>query len=304
MDANAGHDHSLDSSARKLALVAGINLVGFGLEVAGSFAFGSVALLADAAHMLFDSLAYVMAFAAVAVATRYEVSERYSYGLHRLEPLSAFLNGLLLVPMVAFILLESVERVGSPGALATGPTLAVAGIGLLLNLASVWVLGGVGESLNERGAFYHLLGDAGASAAVIVSTVVVWVTGLVVVDPIVAALIALVVLVSAVDLLRGSGAVFLHRAPVTKAEASEGLLSVPGLARVRDFHSWQICSEITIATCSVEADVVSVAEVERVVHDVHDVLAGYEVSHATVEVHPASGGLPGQRSLSAHEHDG
>lgn len=106
------HDHThghggSETSTRKLALVAILNLVGFVAELAGGLLFGSVALVSDAVHMLFDALAYVMAFSAAYVATNYDVSNRWSYGLHRLEPLAAFLNGALLIPMVGYILYEA-----------------------------------------------------------------------------------------------------------------------------------------------------------------------------------------------------
>ena len=120
------HGHGTGRSGRKLALVAAINVVGFLAELAGGLLFGSVALLSDAVHMLFDALAYVMAFAAAYVASEYDTSDRWSYGLHRLEPLSAFLNGVLLVPMVAFVLYESYGRFLDPVAIATVPTLAIA----------------------------------------------------------------------------------------------------------------------------------------------------------------------------------
>ena len=106
---DGSHDHDLhdsDRSARTLALVAAINVVGFLAELAGGLLFGSVALLSDAVHMVFDALAYGMAFAAASLAERYDGSDRWSYGLHRLEPLSAFLNGVLLIPMVGYILYE------------------------------------------------------------------------------------------------------------------------------------------------------------------------------------------------------
>ena len=102
-------------------------------KLAGGLLFGSVALLSDAVHMLFDALAYVMAFAAAYVASEYDTSDRWSYGLHRLEPLSAFLNGVLLVPMVAFVLYESYGRFLDPVAIATVPTLAIAVGGLCVN---------------------------------------------------------------------------------------------------------------------------------------------------------------------------
>lgn len=111
----ASHDHgpvpsSGDQSIRKLGLVAMINLVGFTIELAGGLVFGSVALLGDAFHMLFDALAYVIALGATVIARRSNPSGRWSYGLHRIEPFAAFLNGVLLIPMVLYLVYESYQR--------------------------------------------------------------------------------------------------------------------------------------------------------------------------------------------------
>ncbi|MFB6070651.1 MAG: cation diffusion facilitator family transporter [Halanaeroarchaeum sp.] len=279
-----GHDHGRPESARTLGVVAAINVLGFLAELAGGLLFGSVALLGDAVHMLFDALAYGMAFAAAGVAERYDTSDRWSFGLHRLEPLSAFLNGVLLVPMVAFIVYESYQRFLDPVGIATGPTVALAGAGLLINLLSVYVLQGREMNLNERGAFYHLVGDAGASVAVIVSTLVIEVTGVTVVDPITAVLIASVVLWSAGKLLRGSGEIFLHAAPITRSDVEGRLRTVPGVAAVGDCHTWQVCSEITVATVHVEAAVEDLDGAAALTERIHRELADLGIHHATVEL--------------------
>lgn len=299
-----GHAHGTHtggSDARRLGLVALINAVGFVLELVGGLMFGSVALLSDAAHMLFDGLAYGMAFSAAAVAHRYDTSDRWSFGLHRLEPLSAFLNGVLLVPMVVFILVESYNRFLTPIDIATGPTIALATGGLLINLLSVYVLQGREMNLNERGAFYHLLGDAGASVAVIVSTVVIRFTGIRVVDPLTAALIAVVVLWSAGKLLLGSGAIFLQAAPVSRSDIETNLGQIDGVTSVVDCHTWQICSEITVATVQVDAAVEDLEGATLLTDRVHEVLAELGVDHATVEL---SRFADRDVTLDAHGHSG
>lgn len=302
--ADGGHDHAHGvpdaegTSARRLGLVALINTVGFVVELAGGLLFGSVALLSDAAHMLFDGLAYGMAFGAAAMAARYETSDRWSFGLHRLEPLSAFLNGVLLVPMVAFILFEAGQRFLNPVDIATGPTIAIATGGLLINLLSVVVLQGREMNLNERGAFYHLLGDAGASVAVIVSTLAIRYTGTRVVDPITAGLIAVVVLWSAGKLLAGSGAIFMQAAPVSRTDVEARLGRIEGVSGVIDCHTWQICSEITVATVQVETDVESLEAAAAVTDRVHETLAELGVDHATVELSP----FDGERAVQLNSH--
>ncbi|MFC6768522.1 cation diffusion facilitator family transporter [Natrinema soli] len=286
-DSHGGHSHGGGStSSRKLAAVSLINVVGFVVEFAGGLAFGSVALISDAVHMLFDALAYVMAFAAAHVAEHYGEGDRWSYGLHRLEPFAAFLNGLLLLPMVGYILWESYQRFLEPVAIGAGPTIAIAVGGLLVNIGSVYVLHGDAMSLNEKGAFYHLLGDAGGSVAVIVSVVAIELTDITVIDPITAALIAAVVAWSAITVLRGSGEIFFLKAPLESDDIRAHLCEIEGVDRVDDFHAWQICSQITVATVHVETDVELMADAEAVVGRVHDELARHGVDHATVELSP------------------
>lgn len=280
------HDHATErSSSRTLAIVSAINAVGFLAELAGGLLFGSVALLSDAFHMLCDALAYVMAFLASYVADRYGENDRWSYGLHRLEPLSAFLNGVLLFPMVGFILWESFQRFLDPVAISTGPTLAIAVGGLVVNVASVSVLGGDEMSLNERGAFYHLLGDAGGSIAVIASTAVVELTGIRIVDPITAGLIALLIAWSAVSVVRTSGAIFFLRTPIDSDAIRQELGAIDGIEGVEDFHAWQICSQITVATVHVTTTATTTEASDAVLQRVHEELAAHGVDHATVEAH-------------------
>lgn len=299
-DHDGAHSHGESTSSRKLALVAGINLIGFVAELAGGILFGSVALISDAIHMLFDALAYVMAFAASYVADRYETSARWSYGLHRLEPLAAFLNGVLLIPMVGFILWESYQRFLDPIEIGTVPTLAIAVGGLLINVGSVYILQGGEMSLNEKGAFYHLLGDAGGSIAVIVAVVAIEVTGIGIIDPITAGLIAVVILWSAGKVLKGSGAIFLIQTPIDPEVVRDEIEMIDGVTRVDDLHAWQICSQITVATTHVETSGDDTADVEGINQRIHQVLADHGVDHATVELCPAYGERP--THLNSHGH--
>lgn len=141
-------------------------------------------------------------------------------------------------------------------------------------------------SLNEKGAFYHLLGDAGGSVAVIVSVLAIEVTGIRVIDPIAAALIAAVVTWSAMTVLRGSGEIFFLKTPLESDEIRSILDDIDDVDRIDDFHAWQICSQITVATVHVETDVETMAEAESIVRRVHDELAHEGIDHATVELCP------------------
>ncbi|MFC7134865.1 MULTISPECIES: cation diffusion facilitator family transporter [Salinibaculum] len=284
------HDHGPepgagDRSVRKLGLVAVINLFGFVVELVGGLLFGSVALIGDAFHMLFDALAYVIALGATLVARRSNPGGRWSYGLYRVEPFAAFLNGLLLVPMVGYLLFESYRRYLSPVEVDTTMTLVLATGGLLVNVGSVLVLQGGEMSLNERGAFYHLLGDAGASVAVIVSTLVIRFTGVVAVDPATAVVIAGLIVWSALVLLRESGAIFFQQSPVDPAAVRTALADLDAVDSVEDLHVWSLSSQISVASVFVTDATTSLDERDALVGRVHEVLESeFGITHATVEV--------------------
>lgn len=290
----ASHSHDRDerpesstsdeTSSRRLALVAAVNFVSFVVELAGGLLFGSVALISDALHMLFDMLAYVMAFSASYTAERFEGGGEWSYGLHRLEPIAAFLNGVLLVPMVGYILWESYQRFLDPVAINPALTLVVAIGGLLINLGSVYILQGDEMSLNERGAFYHLLGDAGGSIAVIISTVAIAIWNVPIADPVSAVFIGFLVLWSAGRVLRESTSILLERSPISPESVKSDLLAIEGVESVVDLHVWQVCSQLTVATVQVIDSGTTIDEQRTIRTRIHDQLAEHGIEHATVEL--------------------
>ncbi|MFB6236737.1 MAG: cation diffusion facilitator family transporter [Halopenitus sp.] len=282
---DGGHDHGGERSIRKLGGVAAINLVGFAIELAGGLLFGSVALIGDAFHMLFDALAYVLAFGAAYVSRRAQPGEYWSYGLDRVEPFTAFLNGILLVPMVGYLVWESYQRYLDPVEIDPMMTAALATGGLLVNFGSVYYLQGGEMNLNEKGAFYHLLGDTGASVAVIVSMLVVEFTGSTLIDPITAVLIAVIIIWSAVKLLRESGEIFFQRSPVSVDEVENRLKGIEGVVDVGDVHIWQLSSTIRVASMHLTDDAASLEERERLKKQAVDVLhEEFDVDHATIDM--------------------
>lgn len=273
-----------DASVRRLGVVAAINLFGFAIELAGGLLFGSVALVGDAFHMLFDASAYVVALGAAVVARRSDPSGRWSYGLHRVEPFAAFLNGVLLVPLVAVLVFESYRRYRSPVDIDVGMTMLLAAGGLLVNLGSVYVLRGGEMSLNERGAYYHLIGDAGSSLAVVVSMVVILFTGVTAVDPLAAVVIAGLIVWSALKLLVESGAIFFQRSPVDLERVRAALGALDGVERVEDLHVWSLSSQILVASVYVTDSATTVEDRDELVDRIHRLLeTEFDVAHATVE---------------------
>lgn len=283
------HDHDddaspADRSIRKLGAVAVVNLFGFTIELIGGLAFGSVALIGDALHMLFDALAYVVALGATVIARRSNPSGRWSYGLHRVEPFAAFLNGVLLVPMVGYLVYESYRRYLAPVEIDATMTIVLAAGGLLVNLASVYILQDGEMSLNERGAYYHLLGDAGASVAVIVSMLAITFTGITVIDPLTAVVIASLIVWSAWKLLRESGTIFFQRSPVDPEQVRAALGALDGVERVEDLHVWSLSSQLSVASVYIADSTTTIEERDALVERIHGLLESeFDVTHSTVE---------------------
>ncbi|WP_435079478.1 cation diffusion facilitator family transporter [Halococcus sp. AFM35] len=292
-------DEDESVGTRTLALVSVINLTGFFIELAGGLLFGSVALISDAVHMLFDALAYMMAFGAVYTAEQYETSEEWSYGLHRLEPSAALLNGVLLIPMALYIAYEAYTRFTDPVSIDPVLTAGVAAIGLIINIVSVYILRGDEMSLNEEGAFYHLLGDTGASVAVIITMVLITVADLRIADPITAVLIAVLVIWSAIRVLRDSVSLLLERSPVPIKEVRSAISEIDSIKSVEDIHIWQICSQLTVATVRVQNHSTTLDEQHAIRETIHDQLADFGVDHATVELLETA---QETASLSSHSH--
>lgn len=291
------HNHGKKDGSR-LGIVAIVNFVGFIIELAGGIAFGSIALLSDAFHMLFDMFAYIIAYVASSVAQKYD-NEKWGIGIHRIEPFAAFANGVFLLPMVGYILWESYNRYLNPSEVEVIPVIVVGIFGLIINLVSVYILNGNDLSMNEKGAFYHLLGDAGGSIAVIVSAIVVSVFDASVIDPLVAVLISVLILWSAVKVILGSGSIFFHRTSVNVSKISENISSIDGIENVNCIHTWKICSQITFATVHASTSDDESHDSDSLNSKVHHILSEEGVNHATVELRKS---FSGNRSLMNHEH--
>jgi cobalt-zinc-cadmium efflux system protein len=280
-----GHAHSLAASRRRLAFVLGLTWVFLAVEVAAGVLTGSLALLADAGHMLTDVAGLVLALVAMKLAER-PASPRRTWGYHRVEILAAATNGVVLLGVAFFILTEAWERFQSPRPVATGAVLAVAAAGLLVNVAGAWLLHtGSRSSLNVRGAYNEVLADAVSSLGVIVAAVLMRATGWYWADPLVAALIALWVLPRTFSLLREALQVLLEGAPrdVDLKAVRDAMEGVPGVRRVHDLHVWTLTSGVhALSAHAILDDGATHGQVlsalrERVTHD-------FPISHVTVQL--------------------
>jgi len=242
-----GHRHGDErrsANRRVLAAVLALTASFTVVEFIGGLLTGSLALLADAGHMLSDTLALALAFLASWLASRPATPQR-SFGLQRAEILAALANGVTLVAISIWIFVEAYRRLGDPPEVLGSWMLAVAAAGLLVNLTAAGVLmRGERESLNVQAALRHVLADALGSVAAIVAALVILATGWLYADPLVSALIGLLILASSWGVLRDSVGILLEAAPrgIDASEVGRRLSSAPGVAEVHDLHIWTITS--------------------------------------------------------------
>ena len=241
-----GHDHdagrvgSASALGLALALTAGYTVV----EVVAGFLTDSLALLADATHMLSDNVSIALALAAVWLARRPATPER-TYGFKRAEVLAALANGVTLVVLAIWILFEAVQRFDDPPEVLGGWMLAVGVVGIGVNVAAGAVLFRAREgSLNVEAAFRHVLADLLGSLGVVGAAVVILATGWLEADAIASVLIALLVLASSWSILRDSTSILLESAPkgMDTRAVGERLARAPGVVEVHDLHVWTITS--------------------------------------------------------------
>lgn len=212
------------------------------VEVAGGIIAHSLALIADAGHMLTDSASLVLALFALRVGKR-PADEQYSYGRQRYEVLAAFVNGLVLLALSAWILYEAAVRLFRPEPVQGLIMLVVAGIGLLANIAAFLVLRDGGDNLNMRSAVLHVLGDLLASAAAMVAAGIIMLSGWMPIDPILSAVVALLILRGGWRVTRESAHILLEGAPpgIEIEEVSADLVAeVAGVSGVHHLHAWSL----------------------------------------------------------------
>ena len=284
-----GHaqSHAPDRSISKRALkiAAALTASFMAAEVVGGLISGSLALLADAAHMLSDAASLGIALGAIWLAEK-PATLRRSFGYQRAEILAALANGITLVVISLWIFYEAFQRLQDPPEVLGGTVLVIAVIGLIVNLAAAWVLSrDKQESLNVSAALRHVLADLAGSVGVIVAAVVILTTGWEYADPIIGALIGVLVLASAWPVLRDSGRILLEQAPPgLDAGAIEGALrGTDGVEDVHDLHVWTITSGFPALAVHV------LVGRDRDCHERRRHLEGmleeqFDISHTTIQV--------------------
>ncbi len=242
---HAGHSHGRASeSRRKLTMVLVLTAIYMIAEAVGGWWTGSLALLADAGHMLTDVAALALALTAAWFSSRPATSHK-TFGYHRLEILAALVNGVALVVISMLILYEAYQRWSVPPVVQGSVVMVVATGGLAINLLSAWILHGRHEiDLNMRGAWLHVLSDALGSLGAIIAGALMWLYGWYAADPLFSALIGILIVWSSWRLIRESTNVLLEGTPahINLAAVEDSILHTDGVANVHDLHVWTITS--------------------------------------------------------------
>ena len=264
-----------------LGLAAGFLVI----EVIGGLWTGSLALLADAGHMLTDVGGLSLSLLAVWFASK-PPTPAHTYGYFRMEILATLANGVVLFGVAGFILYEAYQRVWTPPEILAAPMLVIAIFGLAVNLIGIWLLrGGARESLNLRGAYLEVLGDALGSIGVIVAAVIIQVTGFVLADPIMSAAIGLFILPRTWGLMRQAVHILMEGVPphldLDEIEAAMG--AAPGVRAVHDLHVWTLTSGRHAMSGHVAVQ--DLAAGNQILRDLHELLhERFGIEHTTIQL--------------------
>ncbi|WP_024445548.1 cation diffusion facilitator family transporter [Mycolicibacterium iranicum] len=283
----AGHDHGHggDTKVSRMVIAAGILTVFFVIELATALAINSIALLADAGHMLTDLVAMFMGLTAVLLAKRGSTSPSRTYGWHRAEVFTAVANAVLLLGVAGFILYEAFERLGDAPDVPGVPMIVVALAGLIANAVVVLLLRSHSqESLAVKGAYMEVVADTVGSIGVLIAGIVTVTTGWPYADVVVAVLVALWVLPRAIALARAALRILSESSPahVDVEELRDALCAVDGVTEVHDLHVWTLVPGKDMVT----AHLTSSRDSAQVLDDARAVLTARGLDHATVQVEP------------------
>ncbi len=280
------HGHAYVANERSVALAAALTGVFMVAEVVGGLMSGSLALLADAGHMLTDFAALSLAWLGFRLARR-PADWRRTYGFDRFSVLVAFVNGIALFAIAGWIVLEAAHRIRSPVQVTGGLMLAVAGAGLMVNIVSFSILRtGDAHNLNIRAAVLHVIGDLLGSVAAVIAALVILANGWMPIDPLLSILVALIILRSAWRVVADSGHILLEGSPPgfdARAVKDDIRAALPYVLDVHHVHAWSISEERPMVT--LHANVSENTKSADAVRDIKRMLAeNFRITHATVEI--------------------
>ena len=282
------HNHgSKTPTQRPLQMTLVIVLVIMVAEVIGGIISNSLALLSDAGHMAIDALALTLSLIAMSVARRPATTTR-TYGYHRMEILAALANGITVGLISLYIFYQAYQRFLDPPKVNISWMLPVAIIGLIANIAGMFLLrGGSAVSLNIRSAFWHIVGDTISSVGVIAAAVIIYFTGWNTADPVIAIVIGLIVLWGAVGLVQESIHILSDAVPrhIPVDKVIEAIKRIPGVVDVHDIHIWTLTSGVHALSAHVLITDQMVSRSTRVIQTAReDLKKQFDITHATLQL--------------------
>lgn len=280
-----GHSHAPADFGRAFAIGVALNTAFVAVEAGAGFVTGSMALVADAGHNLSDVLSLLIAWGASVLARR-PPSARFTYGLKSSSILAALANAALLLVALGAILVETLRRLFAPEPVEPGPIMVVAAIGIVINMATalMFMRGRKGD-LNIRGAYLHMLADAGVSAGVVVAGLLIWLTGAAWIDPVTSLAIVAIIAVGTWGLLKDSVRMALLAVPdaIDEGAVRTHLAGLPGVTAVHDLHIWPMSTTETALTAHLvmpagDSGDTFLHEVAGALHE------RFGIDHATIQV--------------------
>lgn len=282
-----GHHHHGHSANKKALLLSFLLITTFMIvEVIGGLLTNSLALLADAGHMLSDAAALGLSFFALKLGEK-AASQSNTYGYKRFEIIAAALNGLTLMIISIYIFYEAIQRFANPPEVQSVGMLVISAIGLIVNIIAAWILmrGDKDENLNVRSAFLHVLGDMLGSVGAIVAALLMIFFGWGMADPIASLIVAVLIIISGWRVTKDSFHILMEGAPAQiKLEDVKGALGkIAGVTEVHDLHIWSITSGIPMLSCHIAISEDSVHDqiLEQAQGILHD---NFGIEHSTIQV--------------------
>lgn len=279
-----GHSHSHDVSRSRLKIVLAITAIFMVVEFVGGWLSRSLALMADAAHMLTDVAAIALSLFVLWFSRR-PATDVKTYGYLRLEILAALLNGSVLIVISLAIFWQAWQRLRAPVPIESGLMLAVAAAGLVVNVIAAWLLhGSASENLNVRGAYIHVLGDLLGSVGAIAAALVIMLTGWSPADALISGFVGLLILASSWNLVRESVDVLLEAVPrhIDLGEVRDAIRQISNVDEVHDLHVWTLTSGLV--AMSGHAVVRNPQYNQVVLRDIHERMRDFGISHITVQL--------------------
>tara|TARA_B100000029_G_scaffold501463_1_gene574891 strand:- start:4446 stop:5345 length:900 start_codon:yes stop_codon:yes gene_type:complete len=275
------------NSQKVLTIVAILLIITFFAELLGGIVFGSLSLISDAFHVIADLGSILIASLALSVAQRRKPTQQMAFGYHRLEVISALFNGVILSIIAAFIFLEAWKRFHNPNIIDTKGALSIAVIGLFINIIVIRFFHFSNDrhhDVNIKSAYLHILGDILASISVVCGMIAIQIFEQPIIDPIIAAFVALILIVGASRVLYSSAEILLQKSPQDIENVRQRIIKIDGVKDFLDIRLWQVCSHLTVGTAHVVVNVESLQETEVIKENIRLIIQEeFDVRDMTLE---------------------